>query len=236
MCHRARYRIKRKEPVKLLSYRHVFPHENPAEELRPYFLCRVGCKNFFPLQSHPLTFFFSFFLLTSLRLDIYLSSPPYSWLTILYLKIWHRPSGSIFIPWRNRNKLKESQYAILYASQWLACTICLTVMMSVPKFMAFKPTSRKIFNYTYVPRLPHFVVLKHTLERPSQQLQLAAFTHASVCDPDSNLSSTLLPSLSSASILKPFNPCHVSIVHFWPRFGICTPVPSPIAPFLLPLL
>jgi len=86
-------------------------------------------------------------------------------------------------------------------------------MVSVPKFMAFKPTSRKIFNYTYVPSLPHFVVLKHALERPSQQLQLAAFTHASVYDPDSNLSSTLLPSLSPASILKSFNPCHVSIIH-----------------------
>lgn len=100
------------ETCTTVKLRACVPHENPVEELRPYFLCRVGCKNFFSLQLRPLTFFVSFFLLTSLRLDIYLSSPPYSRLTILYLKIWHRPSGSIFIPRHNRNKLRESQYAI----------------------------------------------------------------------------------------------------------------------------
>jgi hypothetical protein len=96
------------ETYKTVKLQACVPHENPVEKLSPYFLRR----NFFPLQSHPLTFFVSVFLLTSLRLDIYLSSPPHSWLTILYLKIWHRPSGSIFIPGHNRNKLKESQYAI----------------------------------------------------------------------------------------------------------------------------
>jgi hypothetical protein len=72
----------------------------------------------FPLQSHTLTFFVSFFLLTSLRLDIYLSAPPYSWLNILYLKIWHRPSGSTFIPRHNRNNVKQIQFAI-----FVCCTV-----------------------------------------------------------------------------------------------------------------
>lgn len=218
MCQHPRYRIKCKKHVKLVSYSHVFRMKIPSRNFALTFYVEwvVRISSPFPLQSHPLTFFMSFFLLTSLRLDMYRSAPPYSRLTISYLKIWHGPSVSIFIPRRTRNKLKGSQYAIIvcFTVTCTYSTICLTVMVSVHEFMAFKPTSRKIFNYTYVPRLPHFVVLKHALERPSQHLQHAAFTHASVYDPDSNLSSTLLPSLSPASILKPFNPRHVSIVHF----------------------
>jgi hypothetical protein len=54
------------------------------------------------------------------------------------------------------------------------------VMVTMPQFMAFKPTSRKIFSYTYVPRLPHFVALKHAAERPSLMLQFVTQTVTSV--------------------------------------------------------
>jgi hypothetical protein len=80
MCQHARYRIKRKKRVKLLSYRHVFrvkiPSRNFAHTFYVEWVVRISSP--FPLQSHPLTFFVIFFLLTSFRLDIYLCSPPYS--------------------------------------------------------------------------------------------------------------------------------------------------------------
>lgn len=150
-----------------------------------------------PHQSYPQLFFLHFFLLT-FALPF---CPPYSWLIIDHLvPTCHAVS---VIPGHSRNEFKQNQRAIF---------VCFTNDLHVQYACCDGDHASVHGLQTYLKKdfQLHLRTTPASLRRPEARGR-TTFTHASVCDPDSDLSSTLLPFLSPASILKSFKVYFLSL-------------------------